>query len=778
MNGYNVSCIESSPEGDKKDRGYIDYTDRPVTHISSEDPLHFGRYCSVLTEVILTTENTPITIGIFGPWGSGKTSLMRMIEHALRETQKENQPKVLSVWFNAWQYDRDEALWRALLLCVLEALRNTLDQDQQEEEQSNFLKHLNRLEESLYQTVEWKELGRWTVDWAQAIQSTIGGAADIALTFVPGAAPLVEILSKVRNAVSDDDKKKIAEAFHREVREYRRHQVCSVEQFQQGLQELLQKYIIPQKRLVVFVDDLDRCVPEKAITVLEAIKLFLDVQGCIFVLGADRDVIEKGIRVKYQGFLLGPEEKLAEEDLLRRIPITGRDYMEKIVQLPFSLPALRHEQVETFVRSLLPDLSDCAPVFAWGLEANPRKIKRGVHIFRMLRRLAELQDIPDLSPVLLAKMVIIQSRYRGLYADILQDASLLTKLEQFALSKGELPELSDAGKSDLSEQGARLRLRRMLAEEPHFEELDTKRLEHYLYLTRATSEKRETIIDRVATTSREMEQPLLQDLFSDNIDWIQDAVKSVQAIKEEKAYVQRLLKRLELDTLLPTARRSIGIALALLGDPRDFDEMVQVPGQNFCVGKYLVTNGQFRRFEAGGYTNRDYWGDTDWQLVSVDKIERPLSWDSPGWDADNQPVAGASWYEAKAYCFWLSEREGKTYRLPTLAEWLLAARDDSELAYPWGDGFELDRANTIESNLQMTVAVGLYPAGGSPCGALDMAGNVWEWTSSEGEQPGTRLLKGGSWRDSADKAHCEADNIALPTFRNLGIGFRVLCECH
>lgn len=755
---------------------YVDYTDRPVIHATPKDPLHFDRYCRILTEVICTTK-TPVTIGIFGPWGSGKTSLMRMVEDSLREMQQEGHPKVLSAWFNAWQYNRDRALWRALLLCVLNALRTSQVHDDEH------LDDLDRLEQSLYQKVEWKELGPWTVDWAKAIQGTVEGAVDLALTFVPGAASLIKLLRDAKNVVSDSEREAITKAFQRKTIEYHRHQMRSMEQFQQGFREVLKSVTSDKQRLVIFVDDLDRCVPEKAIQVLEAIKLFLDAPGCIFVLGADRDVIEKGIRVKYQSFLLGPEEQLAEEDLLRRIPITGQDYMEKIVQLPFSLPPLRYEQVEAFVASLLSEhLSRCAPVFARGLEANPRKIKRGIHVFHMLHRLAKVQNITDLDPMLLAKMVIIQSRYRGLYADILQDSSLLKKLEQFALSKGELPVLSEAGKSDLSEQGARLRLRWMLAGAPYFENLDTEQFELYLYLTRAMSEEREAVTGEVEPAADEMRQQLRQDLLSNNMDWIQDAVDGIRVAKEEGAYALRLLEELRGDDLMPAARRSIGIALALLGDPRDFDEMVQAPEKDFCMGKFPITNGQFRHFiEAGGYTRRDYWEDRGWQWVSASQVRQPLAWDNPDWDQgaiDNHPVTGVNWYEARAYCAWLSERDGTTHCLPTVAEWLLTAQGDSNRTYPWGDKFELSRANTLESNLQTATAVGLYPGGASPGGVLGMAGNVWEWTDSEGDRPGTKLLKGGSWCDSADEARCEADNAVLPAFRDLSIGFRVLWRCH
>ena len=103
-----------------------------------------------------------------------------------------------------------------------------------------------------------------------------------------------------------------------------------------------------------------------------------------------------------------------------------------------------------------------------------------------------------------------------------------------------------------------------------------------------------------------------------------------------------------------------------------------------------------------------------------------------------------SWYEALAYCRWLTEQlngplrakaalaagERCIVRLPTEAEWEKAARGMGAHRWPWGDAWREGSANTAEARLEQTSPVGLFPAGASPCGALDMAGNVWEWTSS------------------------------------------------
>jgi formylglycine-generating enzyme required for sulfatase activity len=112
-------------------------------------------------------------------------------------------------------------------------------------------------------------------------------------------------------------------------------------------------------------------------------------------------------------------------------------------------------------------------------------------------------------------------------------------------------------------------------------------------------------------------------------------------------------------------------------------------------------------------------------------MHRPITWG--GTLPDNlrdHPVVDVSWYEAQAFCTWLSEQTERRYRLPTEAEWEKAARGTDGRTFPWGDDFDLACCNVREAGLGMTPPVGGYPAGASPYQVLDMAGTVWEWTQS------------------------------------------------
>ena len=220
----------------------------------------------------------------------------------------------------------------------------------------------------------------------------------------------------------------------------------------------------------------------------------------------------------------------------------------------------------------------------------------------------------------------------------------------------------------------------------------------------------------------------------------------------------------------------------------------------FRIARYPLTVRQYRRFvDAGGYRQQQWWTEQGWQYLRSYKVQQPYRWDNPDLTADNQPVVGVSWYEAVAFCNWLAA-EGRAagwlaadqvIRLPTEAEWEIAAGWDvaAGAAQAWQSPDEAPQQNVRESGIGRPAPVGLFPAGASPGGALDMAGNVWEWCASpyngypaRGQEqppdyPPTRIgpaLRGGSYYLQNTRSGWGARVRNLPSLQNVYRGFRVL----
>jgi formylglycine-generating enzyme required for sulfatase activity len=144
-----------------------------------------------------------------------------------------------------------------------------------------------------------------------------------------------------------------------------------------------------------------------------------------------------------------------------------------------------------------------------------------------------------------------------------------------------------------------------------------------------------------------------------------------------------------------------------------------------------------------------------------------------------------SWFDATAFCRWLSARLGAEVRLPDEWEWQWAAQSARpEYAYPWGPEWRDGLANTYESGIGRTTAVGMHPGGRSLQGVYDLAGNVWEWCRNQYENPGdtdpggdgSRVLRGGSWNDGRDSARAGNRDDYHPDGRVDDLGFRVVCS--
>lgn len=272
-----------------------------------------------------------------------------------------------------------------------------------------------------------------------------------------------------------------------------------------------------------------------------------------------------------------------------------------------------------------------------------------------------------------------------------------------------------------------------------------------------------------------------------------------------------------LNVLPPPERAACGRALGLLGDPRygvgvkdDIPEIdwVDIPVGAFLMGsdgqyehekpqhqitlsayrisRYPITYQQFQAFldANDGSHNPDWWKD----LAADDEHKR-----QPGEQAFkvwNHPRERVSWWDAVAFCRWLSAKLGYEVRLPTEAEWEKAARGENGLIYPYGNEYDPTKANTSDAGIRQTSAVGLFPNGASPYGVMDMSGNVYEWCSSQYKsypfdatdgredlgRTGYRVVRGGSWSFDRVDARAACRSSSHPGSLSYFTGFRVVCR--
>jgi len=194
----------------------------------------------------------------------------------------------------------------------------------------------------------------------------------------------------------------------------------------------------------------------------------------------------------------------------------------------------------------------------------------------------------------------------------------------------------------------------------------------------------------------------------------------------------------------------------------------------FNMAKYPIAYTQMQAFyEAEDGYEQDYW----WEGLAV---QRKI-WEQNS-EIANRPAENMNWYTAVAFCRWLSQRLGFEVRLPTEAEWWLAATlGDQTRIYPWGSDWNSAYANTNEGGLGRTTAVGMFPRGAAPCGTLDMIGNVWEWCLNEADKPNTVVFDSGWWKASRGGAFMDSNRVSVVSRNNVSpinsfafCGFRVM----
>jgi KAP family P-loop domain len=338
------------------------------------DLLGFERYLDPLVSILTDDRTqTPFTIGVFGQWGSGKSSVLRMLDERLAS---EHADRFVRVRFNPWFY-RGES---NMLLPLLHTLHETLAAD----------------------------------PWHRFAAS----AAKIGTLVAKLAANA--FLKKVYSA-SWKEAEEMEAAYLRE-----RGQVASeISRLHDTLQEQADSIARSGDgcRLVLLVDDLDRCEPDEIIDVLEAIKRFLDLRHVFVVVAVDKEIIDRGIDIRYRQFDLENDRKAA----------IGAEYLEKMIQLPLRLLPLADAQVGALVDALDGSFQGRKEIALLKelVQPNPRKIKRILNTLAITGGiLGGAPVLGDIPLELLVRLVVLQVQHGEVYERAAIQPDLLVALEE------------------------------------------------------------------------------------------------------------------------------------------------------------------------------------------------------------------------------------------------------------------------------------------------------------------------------------------------------------
>ena len=345
--------------------GFSILSDAPAIH----DLLNFDRYCDPLVE-LMTDEliETPLTIGIFGSWGSGKSTLLGMLERQLRDPG--NRQKFLCVKFNPWIFRKE----KNLLIPLLHAIRDAMMEDFG---------------------------GKFKDSAARISDVLVHVGADLLLRHITMGKVTLDNLEKYEKAYLE--RKGTVDNQLRNLRA--------------TLAEQAKKLHEGGATMVLLIDDLDRCDPTEMIDLLEALKLFLDVEHVIHILAVDKEVIDRGVEVKYGKYVFATDRKAS----------LGAEYMEKMIQIPVYLYPLHDTQMRGFIKAhdLSFETNDLLDLLVAGLSPNPRKVKRVLNSIAFTRRAI---DDRKTDWKIVAALAIIRVEQPELYANLARLPELLIAL--------------------------------------------------------------------------------------------------------------------------------------------------------------------------------------------------------------------------------------------------------------------------------------------------------------------------------------------------------------
>ena len=278
------------------------------------DFLNFNYLAEQVVEISKDEKLSPATVGVYGDWGSGKSTLMKMVKKSLDADKN-----TLTVEFNGWLFEGYEDAKTALCGTILDEMRT---------HETLFAKGKEKIKALLKKIDGGKLLSKgvkYGLDFL--LTSGIGTVTELTLTGI------ISAVKQKAGDVSEDEIKKVIDAFKKE--ETKR---TEIKNFRKTFKEVFED--CKGERLVVFIDELDRCTPDTVLDIFEAIRLFLYVPGTTFIIGADERLVSYAVKTKYKD-IPGHDIDISKE------------YLEKLVQYPVKIPQLNEQEVKQYITCLL-----------------------------------------------------------------------------------------------------------------------------------------------------------------------------------------------------------------------------------------------------------------------------------------------------------------------------------------------------------------------------------------------------------------------------------------
>lgn len=331
---------------EKQSKRDFEFTDKP----SEVDILKISNHIDGLSKFLMRCD-MPMTVSIQGEWGTGKSSIMKQVMNKIKEDESHN---ILNIWFDTWQFSQfsfDDQLPIILLNRLVSKI----------------------IEEGDFEN-DGKDEGNKIMDNIKAIGRNVMNTGAFGVNSI-----LKEKLGVNFNELNNHYKEN-----EEAIEEPSKDMYEEVEEFKLKFKEWIDK--AKNDRFIIYIDDLDRLVPEKAVELLEVLKIFLDVDKCVFVLAIDYDVVLRGVSAKY-GFDMKDSKEL----------VKGKNFFDKIIQVPYTVPLAEYD-FEDFITNFLNDedlieydesldksVDTYEKLLMNSVGKNPRSVKRILNTFKLNR---------------------------------------------------------------------------------------------------------------------------------------------------------------------------------------------------------------------------------------------------------------------------------------------------------------------------------------------------------------------------------------------------------